>query len=421
MNKYRLIFLFLIFSFLISFLFYSFNFSGELAPTLSFSFAGDAIPHYMLRSILDKEGEAGILKLLFFVKFFVNCDANFFNLETTLNENPFEVKPFHFSVQPSFLSSLLKSGFTNYTIANNHSYDYGEKGFINTISLIDKTKATGFYDNNEIYYIKFKINDLIISFLSFTTISNYPINEKNLYKPVIIENPLSDKSLKNTLNKLDEDSDILIVGVHWGNEYELLPNLNQKVIAQYLIDNGVDIVWGNHTHVIEPFEIYKDKLILYSCGNLMSGQAYNLSSSETKSTNNNYFFSRAVPIIKVYFIGKKISKIELVPFFQVNNHFLRKQNENYSSLLIPTKYFIGKNKDNDLTQLIFSNENIDTNLYIIKEIKEKYNDKTTIKNIIEANKILFETFFSNYLNIKNSKDNYKIKETENSFIIEFDF
>ncbi|MEJ5273494.1 MAG: CapA family protein, partial [Spirochaetota bacterium] len=190
----------------------------------------------------------------------------------------------------------------------------------------------------------------------------------------------------------------------------------------------------SHPHVIQPFEIYNDKLILYSCANLISGQAYNIGSKEETDFHQNYFYTRAVPIIRVFFgKDKKLVRIELIPFFQLNNFFVRSKMESYFTTLIPTKYFV-----NDLdnpSQKIFFNyfqkdelseisqdaQNKGEKLYFFEYIKNNLLDKKTIKNIILANNILYNTFFYNYLD-KDNEDEIKnydnILKTEDSYIFE---
>mgnify|MGYP001168702303 CR=1 FL=1 len=432
-NKKILFCLLLSVIFLILFLFSFDDFNGS-GFNLVLTFAGDAIPHYMIRSIIDSKGEKGILDAFYFVKNYLNSDASFFNLETTITDKPNSVKPYHFSVEPVFLNSINKIGFTHYTIANNHSLDYGEDGFIKTLSFIDKNRATGYMEDGQISYLVFSINDIKIAFFSFTTLSNYPVSNKLKNKPVYIENCFENKELINLIEKLDKQADILIAGIHWGSEYQLLPDESQKKIARFLIDKGVDIIWGSHPHVIQPFEIYNDKLILYSCANLISGQAYNIGSKEETDFHQNYFYTRAVPIIRVFFgKDKKLVRIELIPFFQLNNFFVRSKMESYFTTLIPTKYFV--NDSDNPSQKIFFNyfqkdelseisqdvQNKGEKLYFFEYIKNNLLDKKTIKNIILANNILYNTFFYNYLDKNNENEikNYdKILQTEDSYIFE---
>lgn len=399
---------------ILSFIFLSFYQDGKI---ISLAFAGDAIPHYMIRSIIDSKGELGLSEALVFIKNYLNVDASFFNLETTLTNNPKPVQPYHFSVQPVFLQALLKNGFTHYTIANNHSFDYQQEGFKQTIDLVDKNFCTGFSEDDEYHYLIFEKKGFKIAFFSFSTLSNYPVDKNSKVKPLIIDNPFRDSKLLKILQMLDKEVDLLIVGVHWGEEYQFQPSNYQVRVAKFLIDNGVDIVWGSHPHVIQPFEIYSGKIIIYSCGNLISGQAYNIISKEKTDFHENYFFTRAIPLVRIYYDKVNgLKKIELIPFFQINNYFIRKSNEAYFTMLIPTKFFLNRNKDEIYNRLL-ENYFEGQNNKVFEYIKNNFFDKTNIQNILQADEILKKVFFSNILKEKNRiKD---IIETQDSYFIDF--
>lgn len=423
-------FLILFVLYLLNFCFFSFE---DINNEVSLTFAGDAIPHFMIRSILDYKGEKGILNAFYFVKKYMNSDISFFNLETTITDKPNPVQPYHFSVEPLFLNAILKSGFTHYTIANNHSLDFGENGFEKTLLFIDKNSCTGFSEDGQISYLIFNINGIRIAFFSFTTLSNYPVEVKYKNKPVYIENCFTNQLLLNLIEKLDEESDLLITGIHWGAEYNLYPDELQKRIAKFLIDKGVDIIWGSHPHVVQPFEIYNDRLILYSCGNLISGQAYNVASKEKSDFHKNYFYTRAIPIIKVLFNkDQKIKKVELIPFFQINNYFIRKKGDSYFTALLPTKYFKKgtNNYQNIFVNYLQNDEDIKESqdlqnkgeyFSFLEYIKLNFMDNNTMNNVVQANNILYETFFQIFIKDEKLNSNDKLKqkivETDYSYIL----
>lgn len=92
-----------------------------------------------------------------------------------------------------------------------------------------------------------------------------------------------DKILFDLENVKKEDVDVICVNMHWGDEYSLKPNSNQEELADFLFENGVDLILGSHTHCLEPMEkrtiklddgTTKDGFIIYSLGNFMSGQKH---------------------------------------------------------------------------------------------------------------------------------------------------
>ncbi|MEQ1666048.1 MAG: CapA family protein, partial [Bdellovibrionales bacterium] len=76
------------------------------------------------------------------------------------------------------------------------------------------------------------------------------------------------------VKKLKAENDLVVVNIHWGTEYLLTANANQKLIAHKLIDSGADVIFGHHPHVVEPVEIYKGKAIFYSLGNFVFDQNF---------------------------------------------------------------------------------------------------------------------------------------------------
>jgi hypothetical protein len=316
--------------------------------TLTLTFAGDAIPQFMIRNILDNYGESGIIRIFSLVTNYLKDTITFYNLETTISENPAPFKAYTFQVQPDFLLALQKAGFDYYTVANNHSLDYGVDGFQKTMKYIDKSKATGYKCNDELSSLLFEEKGVKLGFFSFSMLSNNPLpknsslkGKSNVYLPAVAYDESSLLLIENFTKVLSSQCDILIVGVHWGEEYSFEPTKLQEKTAKRLIQAGADIIWGNHPHVIEPFEIYDSKLILYSCGNLISGQAYNIIDPKDATFHPNYYYTRSVPIIQVEIdtFSKQLKTVGLIPLYQANNYGFKNSGEPYSSLLIPlTEY-----------------------------------------------------------------------------------
>jgi poly-gamma-glutamate synthesis protein (capsule biosynthesis protein) len=78
--------------------------------------------------------------------------------------------------------------------------------------------------------------------------------------------------VKEDIQRIRDQVDLLIVSMHWGDEYSLVPNTKQKEIAAFLSSLGVDIVIGTHTHSVQPIEYINGTLVFYSLGNFISSQ-----------------------------------------------------------------------------------------------------------------------------------------------------
>ncbi len=173
-----------------------------------------------------------------------------------------------FSFQDSAPALLQENNIKMVSLANNHTFDYGESGYDNTASLLGKDSilVSGHpksVDNRAVATAE--INGEKISFISFNTIYNPAFD---LAKAVSI---VSD-------TKSREQSTI-IINIHWGIEYATTSSKMQKDIGHALVDAGADIIIGSHPHVVEEMEIYKGKPIFYSLGNAVFDQYF---STETQ-------------------------------------------------------------------------------------------------------------------------------------------
>ena len=223
------------------------------------------------------------------IKYYIQtADIAIGNLETT-----FAGKDRGYSSYPTFntpeaLAYNLKDlGFDVVSTANNHSLDKGYSGIESTIEYLDDADIahTGTFNSEEsqntiIYkYIK----GVKIAFLSYTYGTNgIPVPSGKDYCINLINKDLIKKHLE--LAK-EGNPDLICVSMHWGVEYRTTPTDEQKDLANFLFENGVDIVLGNHSHVLEPMEkktitledgTTKDVFVIYSLGNFISGQVKEL-------------------------------------------------------------------------------------------------------------------------------------------------
>ena len=109
-------------------------------------------------------------------------------------------------------------------------------------------------------------NGIKYAFLAYTTFSNNRV--PNDY----IINIYSAERAKQDIEKIKDKVDVIIVSMHWGEEYTNTPTDSQKQIAEYLSSLGVDIIIGAHPHVVQPIEYINDTLVIYSLGNFISNQ-----------------------------------------------------------------------------------------------------------------------------------------------------
>lgn len=221
-----------------------------------------------------------------------NADITIGNLETTFAGQSRGYTGYPTFNAPEALGENLKDlGVDVLTTANNHCMDKGNSGLVSTLDFLDKyeishTGTARSVEEQNTVLVK-DVNGIKIAFLSFTYGTNGIAIPKD--KPYSVN--LIDKELiKKQLNDAKElNVDVICVSMHWGLEYKLKPNSEQKDLAAFIFENGADIILGSHPHVLEPMEkrtitlpdgTTKDGFIIYSLGNFVSGQIY----ANTKST-----------------------------------------------------------------------------------------------------------------------------------------
>lgn len=255
--------------------------------TINMSVIGDAMCH----SQIYKAAYNSTTKTYDFSNIFTqikpyisSADIAIGNLETTFagGSKAYSGYPC-FNSPPTLAKNLSDIGIDVLTTSNNHSLDSGYSGLVNTIDELDKLgiSHTGTFkseeDSNKIL-IK-DVNGIKFAFLAYTYGTNgISIPSGKEYCINLIN---KDKLKKQLDLAKAQNPDIICVSMHWGIEYKTLPNSKQKDLADFLFQNGADIILGSHPHVLEPMEkrtvtladgTTKDGFIIYSLGNFVSGQ-----------------------------------------------------------------------------------------------------------------------------------------------------
>lgn len=165
---------------------------------------------------------------------------------------------FHF--EPSTAEMLKKAGFTTLSMANNHSFDQGRTGHAMTYDYLTEVGIQGFghpdTPNGEWSLAKYEFDGFKIAFLGLNDTDFRLDHAETLAK----------------IRELDLQFDFVIVGIHWGIEYEKTAREYIVNLAHSFVDAGVDFVWGHHPHVVQNWEIYNGAPIYYSLGNFVFDQ-----------------------------------------------------------------------------------------------------------------------------------------------------
>lgn len=192
-------------------------------------------------------------------------DLTIANLETTLcNETEKAEKydygnNYWFKGRPEFAYILKAGSVEAANLANNHTYDYGQKGYDATRKALQEA-GIDYFGYADILYKEVK--GIKIGMAGFNQLGNV---EQGLDMAVF------KKEVAEMTAKLRQECDLVIANFHWGKEYQYTQNDLQKELAHLAIDSGADLVIGNHPHVLQPIEKYNGKYITYSLGNFCFG------------------------------------------------------------------------------------------------------------------------------------------------------
>ncbi len=252
---------------------------GNIAPEsskITITMVGDALIHSPIYKSVKSGNTFDFSSIFTEVESeFENSDLLYYNAETIIGGEELGYSGYpRFNTPKEFAEEMIHLGFNLVSRANNHTLDKGETGLLNSCNFWNKhgevlTNGSACTqderDNIKIYEKK----GIRYSLLSYTISTNGLVPKEDYYV-----NIYSDDIVKEDILKIKNDTDIIMVAMHWGNEYRSVPNDEQKRIAKYLSSLGVNIIIGTHPHVIEPIEWIGNTLVIYSLGNFLSSQSY---------------------------------------------------------------------------------------------------------------------------------------------------
>jgi len=242
----------------------------------SIIFVGDVMLARAVETFMDEvspsypfEGISNILE---------GADVTVGNFEATVPKEHKKTSDFEmqFSVREPALAQLANAGFDTFSLSNNHALDFGEIALQNTkeICPLYNLKCLGHPKDVDLYSIAYVD-------LNETKVGMFMLNTVGV--------DLDKIALGALLSKMTFYSDVQIVFVHWGEEYQKKHGAEQEKLAYALIDNGADAIIGHHPHVVQDIEIYKDKPIFYSLGNFIFDQYFSNEVQEGLVIKTNVF------------------------------------------------------------------------------------------------------------------------------------
>ena len=209
-------------------------------------------------------------------------DLAYYNQETILGGTELGLSNYpRFNSPYEVGDAFIDAGFDLVSLATNHTMDKNEQGVLNSVAywkkhpeIVTSGQWTS-YDEREASVSKiYEKNGIKYAFLSYTTWTN---GLETPYGKDYLNNVYSDEKAKSDIEKVRDKADIVIVAMHWGTEYYLDVDSSQAHIAQFLSEQGVQLIIGAHPHVVEPVEYINNgkTFVIYSLGNLISAQEGN--------------------------------------------------------------------------------------------------------------------------------------------------
>lgn len=242
--------------------------AAEADVEVTLTAVGDIRLDGPVAAIAARDGDAAPSRA---VKDLLAADIAFANLETPVTTRGAKtVKTWNFRAKPQYLRIVKEAGFTVLNIANNHVWDYGRDGFLDTLDALEKggwTYVGGGRDRaaaEDVRRVEFE--GLTVGILGLT--STHPeAGWAGKNKPGVAYSDF--RRIQEIVGRAKKRCDVLVVSFHGGTELADDPNDIQKAVARAAVDAGADLFLGHHPHVLQPIELYKGKPILYSLGNFL--------------------------------------------------------------------------------------------------------------------------------------------------------
>lgn len=283
----------------------------EKSPSIKMFFVGDIMldrgVEYMIKKHGDSDCRFPFLKIADDLE---QADILFGNLESIISDKGTKVGSIYsFRADPETIKGLKYAGFDILSVANNHIFDYGREAMEDSFQRLQEADINyvggGFLKNEACSLVLKKVKGINIAFLGYTNVGSRYWEATDTRSGICW---LNEENLKLGIEKAKEGADLVIVSVHWGDEYQSEHSKEQEYFGYLAIDIGADLVIGHHAHVIQPIEQYKNGYIAYSLGNFVFDQGF------SEETMNGLLFEVIIQNNKI----KKVMpiRIKMNDFFQ---------------------------------------------------------------------------------------------------------
>ena len=253
---------------------------GVITPAINFLFFGDLM---LDRHVGDRLNGKKIDYLLSNLageenRFFSGIDIISANLEGAVTDDGAHYAPanaYDFAFAPTRIAELKDYGFNYFTLANNHFSDQGQKGVEETRKNLSEL-GFNYSGSTDARIDEYSRKDIIVSGQKIAMIGLS-----------MVYNNFDLDTAEKLVETASSETNLVIINIHWGVEYQNQFNKHQQTIGRALVDSGADVVAGHHPHVTQGMEIYKGKPIFYSLGNFIFDQYFSLETQESLAVGLN--------------------------------------------------------------------------------------------------------------------------------------
>ena len=279
------------------------------APTTTILFTGDIMLSRGVMSEVKKHGDDATFPFTFIASTTRVADILVGNLEgpiSTLGKD--QGNPYPFRADPMIISGLQFAGFDVLTLANNHILDWGREALSDTVSRLSEAsiRVSGAGRNEPEANTPAIVQSKGMTFAIFSYTN---LNPKSFYA---VGNSagtsrFNEQEIVKAVKSAKKEGMVVVVSMHWGDEYRSRANTTQQALGKMFIDAGADIVVGHHPHVVQEVERYGNGWIAYSLGNFIFDQNF------SEETNKGLLLEATVT-------QARVMNVRLVPI-RINTNF----------------------------------------------------------------------------------------------------
>lgn len=327
---------------------------------LSLIMVGDCLIHGAIYLDAQEGNTYNFYKMIDKIKPIISkYDLAFYNQESLLGGTSLGLSSYpRFNAPQEVGDAFLDAGFNLVSFANNHALDMGEKGILSSLNYWKDKQEKGIMTAGSYASFEDREKDVIMekngikyTLLSYTTTTNgLPVPKGKEY----LVNVYNYEQAKKDIERLRDKVDLLMVAMHWGEEYTHTPVEEQKQIANDLAMLGVDIIIGHHPHVIQPIDFIDNTMVIYSLGNFIASQKgavekhTGLMASVTvhkKTVDGKSEITLLNPTAELEYVysipngSNSRYGYELYPYSELNDNLLKGYKEHFKKFMgIVTKY-----------------------------------------------------------------------------------